>query len=69
MVHDQPVVCADKEFGRIVPPVGLTCQQWIGPYIEKMGGYLEDPTNTSLCLYCRFANGDQYVRFTFTFKA
>jgi len=61
VVHDQPVICTETEFARIVPPRGETCQQWIGPYINQMGGYLQDPLNTTLCEFCRFANGDQYV--------
>jgi ABC-type multidrug transport system permease subunit len=61
VVHDQPVTCTDVQFARIVPPLGQTCQQWIGPYITEAGGYLQDPTNSTLCLFCRFANGDEYV--------
>jgi ABC-type multidrug transport system permease subunit len=61
VVHDQPVTCTDKEFARFVPPPGQTCEQWAGPYILKMGGYLKSPTNTTLCEFCRFVNGDQYV--------
>ena len=63
VIHDQPVICSELEFARIVPPIGETCQRWLGPYIQEMGGYLQNPTNTTLCLYCRFATGDQYVRF------
>ena len=67
VIHDQPVICTEQEFARIVPSTGETCEQWLGPYVQEMGGYLQNPTNTTLCLYCRFANGDQYVRFRFPF--
>jgi hypothetical protein len=61
VVHDQTVSCTTNEFARIIPPPGQTCQQWIGPYIDQIGGYLQDPLNSTVCEFCRFANGDQYV--------
>jgi ABC-type multidrug transport system permease subunit len=61
VVHDQPVVCTENEFARFIPPQGQTCQQWAGPYIQQIGGYLSDPGNTTLCQYCQYANGDEYV--------
>jgi hypothetical protein len=61
VVHDQPVVCTENEFAQFIPPQGQTCQQWAGPYIQQIGGYLSDPGNTTLCQYCQYANGDQYV--------
>jgi ATP-binding cassette, subfamily G (WHITE), member 2, SNQ2 len=61
VVHDQPVVCTENEFALFYPPSGQTCQQWAGPYVAQVGGYLADPGNTTLCQFCQFANGDQYV--------
>lgn len=61
VVHDQPVVCTQQEFAHFYPPLGETCQQWAGPYVQQMGGYLQDPANTTLCEYCQYANGDQFV--------
>ena len=61
VVHDQPVVCPPGEFAEFVPPQGQTCQQWAQPYIQQVGGYLADPSNTTLCQYCEYANGDQYA--------
>jgi len=63
VVHGQPVVCTANEFAEFYPPQGQTCQQWAGPYVQQMGGYLQDPSNTTLCQYCIYANGDQYVTF------
>jgi ATP-binding cassette, subfamily G (WHITE), member 2, PDR len=64
VVHKQPVVCTPTEFATFVPPAGQTCEQWAGLYVRQNGGYIQDPTNTSLCQYCSYANGDQYVRQT-----
>src|SRR5579862_1246828 len=61
VVHDQPIICLEHEFARFIPPQGQTCQQWAGSYIQQIGGYLQDPSNTTLCEYCQFANGDQYA--------
>jgi ATP-binding cassette subfamily G (WHITE) protein 2 (SNQ2) len=63
VVHDQPVVCTENEFAMFYPPSGQTCQQWAGPYVAQVGGYLADPGNTTLCQFCAYANGDQYVSF------
>jgi ATP-binding cassette, subfamily G (WHITE), member 2, SNQ2 len=61
VVHDQPVICTQNEFAQFSPPQGMTCQQWAGPYVQQQGGYLQDPGNTTLCQYCQYANGDEYV--------
>jgi len=61
VVHDQPVICQPGEFAEFVPPPGQTCQQWTQPFIQQVGGYLADPSNTTLCQYCEYANGDQYA--------
>ena len=61
VVHDQPVVCTPQEFATFYPPSGQTCQEWAGRYVQQIGGYLADPQNTTLCQYCQYANGDQYV--------
>ena len=63
VVHGQPVVCTANEFAEFYPPQGQTCHQWVGPYVQERGGYLQDPSNTTLCQYCQYANGDQYVSF------
>ena len=61
VVHDQPVICNPEEFATFYPPQGQTCQQFVDSYIRIMGGYLQDPGNTTLCKYCQYANGDEFV--------
>lgn len=33
---------------------------WAGEFVRGLGGYLENPNDTSACLYCQYAVGDEY---------
>lgn len=60
-LHDVPVVCTSKELNIFQPPSGLTCQEFAGRFVENKGGYLENPSATSNCGYCRYSVGDEYL--------
>lgn len=57
-VGGQAIVCASAELVPIVPPNGLTCAEYMDPFISYAGGYLNA---TSSCLYCPFQTTDQYM--------
>ncbi|OJA14947.1 hypothetical protein AZE42_03704 [Rhizopogon vesiculosus] len=61
VIGGQPIVCASTEFAPILPPTGLTCADYMGPFISFAGGYLANPNATSECLYCPFQTTDQYM--------
>ncbi|RYP91933.1 hypothetical protein DL770_001907 [Monosporascus sp. CRB-9-2] len=49
------VTCSAVELLHINVPresAGQTCGSYLGPYIERAGGYLENPTDTAGCRYC-----------------
>ncbi|KAI1934830.1 ATP-binding cassette transporter snq2 [Ophidiomyces ophidiicola] len=55
-----PVRCSSKEFARFSAPPGLTCEQYVGPFIQKSGGYVTtDPSG--MCAFCAYANGNEFA--------
>ncbi|KAG1859914.1 ABC-2 type transporter-domain-containing protein [Suillus tomentosus] len=60
-VSGQAIVCASTELVPIVPPSGLTCANYMDPFMSYAGGYLANPNATSNCLYCPFQTTDQYM--------
>ncbi|KAI0347995.1 ABC-transporter [Trametopsis cervina] len=59
-LHGLPVTCQSEEFSRFNPPSGQTCLEWAGDFIRAAGGYLDNPSDSSDCRYCQYANGDDY---------
>jgi len=68
-LHGLKIQCAANEFSRFTPPTGQTCAQWAGNYVDRIGGYLQNPTAMADCLYCTYADGDEfYSAFGITFS-
>ena len=59
-VHDLPLICADNEFARFLPPPGQSCQAYVQPFIAQAGGYVQDGIG-GLCEYCQYASGDEFA--------
>ncbi|TFY79980.1 hypothetical protein EWM64_g4032 [Hericium alpestre] len=49
------------EFVTVVPPSGMSCMQYLGPFIAGAGGYLSNPDDTAACLVCPVSSSDQYL--------
>jgi ATP-binding cassette subfamily G (WHITE) protein 2 (SNQ2) len=60
-VASLPLTCSDTELAHITPPSGLSCQQYLGPFIQATGGYLTNPDATSDCLFCSASQTDSYL--------
>ncbi|KAF2191656.1 hypothetical protein K469DRAFT_487704, partial [Zopfia rhizophila CBS 207.26] len=60
VVHKLPVTCAEDELAIFQHPPGLTCENYVGPYVLQAGGYVQTLAN-GFCGYCQFRNGDQFV--------
>lgn len=56
-----PVECTVAETAQFTPPPGETCTSYAGAFATSAGGYFLDPTSTSLCQYCTYSSGDQYL--------
>jgi ATP-binding cassette subfamily G (WHITE) protein 2 (SNQ2) len=56
-----PVVCSSVEFVTLIPPSGQTCGAFLQNYINRSGGFVQDPSATSSCQFCSFATSDQFL--------
>ncbi|KAH7305560.1 ABC-2 type transporter-domain-containing protein [Stachybotrys elegans] len=61
IVHDKPVRCEPGEFATFEPPPGQTCSEYVDPYIQQAGGYVQNGTDGT-CEYCQYATGDEFGR-------
>lgn len=59
--HDRPVRCSFEEFNILEPPQGLSCGEFLDPFVEAATGYVNNPNATSSCEYCVFRVGDEYL--------
>jgi hypothetical protein len=54
------ITCVDDEFTVFDPPSGQTCMEWAGAFMNAVGGYVDNPDDTSGCRYCQYRFGDQF---------
>ncbi|KAF3355139.1 hypothetical protein VdG1_04351 [Verticillium dahliae VDG1] len=59
VIHDQPVQCASEEFARFEAPNGLSCDEYVQPFIAEAGGYVQTASD-GLCEFCQYATGDEF---------
>lgn len=60
-IGHQDINCADVEFTLVQPPSNMTCEQYLGPYVQAAGGYLANPSASSLCEFCSTRTTDKYL--------
>jgi ABC-type multidrug transport system permease subunit/ABC-type multidrug transport system ATPase subunit len=60
-VANTDVYCAANEFLHFAPPNGLTCAEYMEPYIKTFSGYLQDPENTTMCSYCTVSKTNVFL--------
>lgn len=58
-LYDTKVTCSSREILDIPVPQGLTCEQFMGPYMEVSGGYLL--RDGGECRYCTMANTNVFL--------
>ncbi len=56
-----PIVCTPEETTRFNAPAGQTCGQYLSAFLESATGYLLNPNATSMCEYCQYSVGDDYL--------
>ncbi|EXJ91459.1 ATPase [Capronia epimyces CBS 606.96] len=56
-----PVKCSKIELVPLQPPSGMTCGQYLGPYIDMAGGYVTDPTATRNCEFCSASSTNAFL--------
>ncbi|KAJ3558376.1 hypothetical protein NP233_g11520 [Leucocoprinus birnbaumii] len=57
----QSIQCSAVEFVQLNPPSGMTCAQYLNPFISSAGGYLTNPDATSSCNFCSMSTADQFL--------
>jgi ATP-binding cassette subfamily G (WHITE) protein 2 (SNQ2) len=60
LTHDTPVHCSSKELAKFTPPSGMTCQEYVQPFINDKGGYVNELNGQ--CQFCQYANGAEYAK-------
>ncbi|KAK0616818.1 ABC-2 type transporter-domain-containing protein [Immersiella caudata] len=60
-VANTEVVCAANEYLKLAPPNGTTCGDYMAPYMQLAGGYLEDTLNTVECSFCPMADTNVFL--------
>ncbi|KAJ5553854.1 hypothetical protein N7513_003813 [Penicillium frequentans] len=60
-LHGRAIKCATAELSVFNPPSGMTCGDYLDPYVSAAGGQLYNPSATSDCQYCQLSVSDQYL--------
>lgn len=64
-IGGQQVSCSPVEFVSITPPSGMTCGEYMNPFISVAGGYLTNADATSACQFCSIRTTDQFLNAAF----
>jgi len=49
------------ELVQLNPPTGMTCAQYLNPFISSAGGYLMNADATTACSFCSMSTADQFL--------
>jgi len=60
-IGHQTIQCSDVELVQLNPPSGMSCAQYLNPFISIAGGYLINPDATSACSFCSMSTADQFL--------
>jgi ABC-type multidrug transport system permease subunit len=61
-VANTNVVCAANEILHFAPPQGMTCMEYVGPYMAQAGGYLVDQNSTTECQFCAVSETNTFLK-------
>jgi ATP-binding cassette subfamily G (WHITE) protein 2 (SNQ2) len=62
---EQDINCSAVELVSINPPSGMSCAEYMNPFISRAGGYLTNPEATSACQFCSTRTTDQFLEASF----
>ncbi|KXN88770.1 Brefeldin A resistance protein [Leucoagaricus sp. SymC.cos] len=60
-IGHQSIQCSTVEYVQLNPPIGMTCAQYLDPFISSSGGYLTNPNATTACNFCSMSTSDQFL--------
>ncbi|KAG2118374.1 ABC-2 type transporter-domain-containing protein [Suillus clintonianus] len=67
-IGGESISCSSTELVSVNPPKGLTCDKYLGPFMEFAGGYLTNPEAAEGCQYCLTKTADQFMYSRFNIK-
>lgn len=59
-LYELDVRCTDSEFAVFQAPPDQTCGEWGQAFVDKAGGYLNNPNARSDCQYCTYSTGAEF---------
>ena len=59
---DVQVQCKAEELTYIPLPSNTTCGEYMSDFLADHAGYTVDPTNSTMCAYCQYETGADYLR-------
>ena len=62
LLHDRKVTCSNMELVPGQPLMGQTCGEFMEAYIDEFGGYLKNPNTMTVCGYCTYSVGDDFLK-------
>jgi len=65
MIGDYPITCSPIEYVTINPPAGLTCGEYMAPYMSYAGGYLTNPSESAACQFCSTRTTNEFLELNF----
>jgi ATP-binding cassette, subfamily G (WHITE), member 2, PDR len=60
-VSGTQVVCDNVELLRFDPPANYTCKEYLGLYVQTLGGYVSNPDATTNCGLCTMSSTDTFL--------
>ncbi|KOG98875.1 ATP-binding cassette multidrug transporter PDR11 DI49_2765 [Saccharomyces eubayanus] len=61
LLHDREITCLTGEMVPSQPVVGQNCGQFMKPFIEEYGGKLLNDKTFTVCAYCMYTVGDDFL--------
>ena len=54
-------MCLKEEFLHFDPHPNMTCSEYLANFISAAGGYVENPSATSDCQFCRISEMNKFL--------
>lgn len=62
LLHDRPVKCDIGELVPTAPLAGESCGEFMQAFVNEFGGKINNPTSYTVCAYCTYNVGDDFLK-------
>ncbi|QLQ81628.1 hypothetical protein HG537_0F03890 [Torulaspora globosa] len=62
LLHNRPVICDTDELVPTSPLDGQDCGQFLKAFVDEYGGAVKNPSSRTVCAYCPYKLGDDFLR-------